>query len=160
MDRDLLLSLNDEELSARCRLEFCRGTGNGGQKRNKTSSAVRAVLLEDERFAASDCSERSQHRNRANALWKLRRLIAFEVRCMPPVPPPRITCGLTHADYPRNLAHLLDVLDSCFCDHKAAAAICGVSASAFLKLLRRDDALWEKVNNSREALGLHKLKCN
>lgn len=160
MDRDLLLGLNDEELSARCRLEFCRGTGNGGQKRNKTSSAVRAVLLEDERFAASDCSERSQHRNRANALWKLRRLIAFEVRCAPPVPPSRITCGLTNAEYPCNLAHLLDVLDSCSCDHKAAAVLCGVTPSALLKLLRRDDALWEKVNNSREALGLHKLKCN
>ena len=160
MDRDQLLSLNDEALSALCRLEFCRGTGNGGQKRNKTSSAARVVLLEDERFAASDCSERSQHRNRANALWKLRRLIAFEVRCAPPVPPPRIACGLTHAEYPRNLAHLLDVLDSCSYDHKAAAALCGVSVSAFLKLLRRDEALWEKVNSSREALGLHKLKCN
>ena len=160
MDRDLLLSLSDEELSGLCRLEFCRGTGNGGQKRNKTSTAVRVVLLEDGRFAASDCSERSQHRNRANALWKLRRAIAFGMRCAPPVPPPRITCGVTHAEYPCNLAHLLDVLDGCSCDHKAAAAICGVSASAFLKLLGRDDALWEKVNNSREALGLHKLKCN
>ena len=160
MDRDQLLSLNDEALSALCRLEFCRGTGNGGQKRNKTSSAARVVLLEDERFAASDCSERSQHRNRANALWKLRRLIAFEVRCAPPVPPPRISCGVTHAEYPLNLAHLLDVLDGCSYDHKAAAALCGVTPSAFLKLLRRDDALWEKVNKSRELLGLHKLICN
>ncbi len=160
MDRDLLLSLSDEELSGLCRLEFCRGTGNGGQKRNKTSTAARVVLLEDGRFAASDCSERSQHRNRANALWKLRRAIAFGVRCAPPVPPPRITCGVTHAEYPCNLAHLLDVLDSCSYDHKAAAALCGVSVSAFLKLLKRDDALWEKVNDSREALGLYKLKCN
>ena len=146
MDRDLLLSLSDDELSALCRLEFCRGTGNGGQKRNKTSTAARVVLLEDGRFAASDCSERS--------------LIAFEVRCAPPVPPPRISCGVTHAGYPLNLAHLLDVLDSCSYDHKAAAALCGVTVSAFLKLLKRDDALWEKVNDSREALGLYKLKCN
>ena len=50
--RDLLLRATDEELSSLCRLEFCRGSGNGGQKRNKTSSAARVVLLEDERFAA------------------------------------------------------------------------------------------------------------
>jgi len=160
MDRDLLLALPDDALSALCRLEFSKGSGNGGQKRNKTSSAARVVLLEDERFAASDCSERSQHRNRANALWKLRRLIAFELRNAPAVPPARIDCAVTHPDYPGTLAHLLDVLEENDYDHKRAAAVCGVTASAFLKLLKRDAALWEKVNAAREIRGLHKLRSN
>ena len=160
MERDLLLSAGDEELSALCRLEFCRGSGNGGQKRNKTSSAARVVLLEDERFAAEDCSERSQHRNRAAALQKLRRLIAFEVRIAPALPPPRIECALEHDEYPLNLAHLLDVLEEENFDHKKCAARCGVSATAFIKLLRRDSELWTKVNSARECRGLYKLKIN
>lgn len=160
MERDQLLLATDEELSALCRLEFCRGSGNGGQKRNKTSSAARVVLLEDERFAAEDCSERSQHRNRALALWKLRRLLAFELRCLPATPPPRIECALLHQEYPVNLAHLLDVLEEQNYDHKAAALLCGVTATAFVKLLRRDEELWTKVNAAREKRGLYKLKAN
>ena len=160
MDRDQLLLADDEALSALCRLEFSRGSGNGGQKRNKTSSAARVVLLEDERFAAEDCSERSQHRNRAAALQKLRRLIAFEVRIAPALPPPRIECALEHDEYPLNLAHLLDVLEEENFDHKKCAARCGVSATAFIKLLRRDSELWTKVNSARESRGLYKLKIN
>lgn len=158
--RDTLLQTTDEELSALCRLEFCRGSGNGGQKRNKTSSAARVVLLENERFAAEDCSERSQHANRSQALRKLRRLIAFEVRSSPALPPHRIDCAVTHEEYPLNLAHLLDVLEEEKYDHKAAAVRCGVTSTAFLKLLRRDDELWTKVNNAREVRGLYKLKIN
>ena len=160
MERDLLLQASDEELSSLCRLEFSRGSGNGGQKRNKTSSAARVVLLEDERFAAEDCSERSQHQNRARALRKLRRLIAFEVRQSPAVPPERIECSLTHEEYPLNLAHLFDVLEEQNYDHKSAASLCGVTVSAFLKLLRRDDEVWTKVNAAREKRDLYKLKVN
>ena len=160
MERDLLFQSSDEELSALCRLEFSRGSGNGGQKRNKTSSAARVVLLEDERFAAEDCSERSQHQNRARALRKLRRLIAFEVRKSPAVPPERIECSLTHEEYPLNLAHLFDVLEEQNYDHKSSASLCGVTVSAFLKLLKRDDEVWTKVNAAREKRDLYKLKVN
>lgn len=163
MDRDrrnLLLKASDEELSALCRLEFCRGSGNGGQKRNKTSSAARVVLLEDERFAAEDCTERSQHRNRTLALWKLRRLIAFEERALPAEAPERMECALTHGDYPLTLAALLDVLEENNFDHKLSAGKCGVTSSTFLKLLRRDEELWTKVNKARESRGLYKLKIN
>ena len=66
-NRDDFLKLDDSALSACCELEFFKGSGNGGQKRNKTSSAVR-VHLKAFDLSASDCTERSQHRNRANAL--------------------------------------------------------------------------------------------
>ena len=160
MERDLLLRAGDEELSALCLMEFSRGSGNGGQKRNKTSSAARVVLLEDERFAAEDCSERSQHQNRARALWKLRRLIAFEVRNFPAVPPERIECSVTHEEYPLNLARLFDVLEEQNYDHKSSASLCGVTTTAFLKLLRRDEEAWTKVNAARESRGMYKLKTN
>ena len=66
-NRDEILKLDDSALSACCELEFFKGTGNGGQKRNKTSSAAR-VRLPEFGVAAEDCTERSQHRNRAAAL--------------------------------------------------------------------------------------------
>ncbi|MBQ6351654.1 MAG: peptide chain release factor, partial [Lentisphaeria bacterium] len=76
MERDAILALDDGELSRIVKLEFSRGSGNGGQKRNKTSTAVR-VVLEEYGVAAADCSERSQHRNRAAALRKLRLALAL-----------------------------------------------------------------------------------
>ena len=40
-----LLALSDEELMKECRFDAMRGTGPGGQKRNKTSSAARVTHL-------------------------------------------------------------------------------------------------------------------
>ncbi|MBO5991465.1 MAG: hypothetical protein J6R00_07435, partial [Lentisphaeria bacterium] len=57
-ERDRILAMSDEELSAICKIEFFKATGNGGQKRNKTSSAVR-VKLEEYGLSAEDCTERS-----------------------------------------------------------------------------------------------------
>ena len=161
MTRKEILLMSDEELGKLCEISFFKSSGNGGQKRNKCSTAVRVKLTIDRMsFVAEDCTERSQHRNRAAALQKLRRLIAFEVRIAPALPPPRIECALEHDEYPLNLAHLLDVLEEENFDHKKCAARCGVSATAFIKLLRRDSELWTKVNSARECRGLYKLKIN
>ena len=56
-NRDDFLKLDDSALSACCELEFFKGSGNGGQKWNKTSSAVR-VRLNAFDLSASDCTER------------------------------------------------------------------------------------------------------
>ncbi len=62
------------------REEFYRGTGNGGQKKQKTSSGVRlthdpsGVTVEDE-------STRSQHKNRVAALHKLGNHPKFKAWC-------------------------------------------------------------------------------
>ncbi len=53
IDRDQVLSLDDAALSALCRISFGYGTGPGGQKRNKTSTAVRVELPETD-FVATD----------------------------------------------------------------------------------------------------------
>ena len=109
-NRDEILKLDDSALSACCELEFFKGTGNGGQKRNKTSSAAR-VRLPAFGVVAEDCTERSQHRNRAAALRKLRLALAYRIRQSPAEPPEQIECAVEHADYPLMLAHLLDLLE-------------------------------------------------
>lgn len=146
MERDEILSLDDAALSQIVKLEFARGSGNGGQKRNKTSTAVR-VVLDEYGIAATDCSERSQHRNRAAALRKLRILLALHER-RPPLPPPRVKCAVDSPDYPLFAARLLDAVAAAEGDYRKAAATWGVSPSSLLKTLERDPALWEWLNRN------------
>ena len=79
LDRNALLDLEDDALLHACRQETYRSSGPGGQHRDKTDSAVRLTL---EAYDVSvSCSEhRSQHRNRAEALRRLRNALAIEVR--------------------------------------------------------------------------------
>ena len=74
---------SDEALLAECRVETFRAGGPGGQHQNKTESAVRLVHLPtDVRVTARE--ERSQHRNRALALRRLRaRLESLNERAKP-----------------------------------------------------------------------------
>lgn len=151
-NRDEILKLDDAELSARCELEFFKGTGNGGQKRNKTSTAARVRLIGTD-FVASDCTERSQHRNRALALAKLRMKIALTIRKFPAEPPERFNCAPAHPDYPLTVARLLDVLAEAGFDHRPAAEKLGVSPTALVKRLARDPELWNAVNEERRTAG-------
>ena len=146
MERDEILILDDAALSRIVRLEFARGSGNGGQKRNKTSTAVR-VVLDEYGVAATDCSERSQHRNRAAALRKLRMALALQER-REPLPPPRVRCAVESPEYPLFAARLLDAVVAAQGDYRRAAALWGVSPSSFFKTLRRDPALWEWLNRN------------
>jgi ribosome-associated protein len=62
---------DDEALLAECRVETFRAGGPGGQHQNTTESGVRLVHLPTGiRVIARE--ERSQHRNRAVALRRLR----------------------------------------------------------------------------------------
>ena len=61
----------DEALLAQCRVETFRSGGKGGQHQNVTESGVRLVH-EPTGVRAESRTERSQHRNRAIALERLR----------------------------------------------------------------------------------------
>ena len=62
----------DAELLGQCRVETFRAGGKGGQHQNRTESAVRLVH-EPTGVRATARNERSQHRNKAVALQRLRR---------------------------------------------------------------------------------------
>src|SRR5438309_8820168 len=72
-------SLTDAQLLEQCAVDTYRASGPGGQKRNKTSSAVRLrhgptglVVIAEE--------SRSQHENRARAVRRLRQAIHLQIR--------------------------------------------------------------------------------
>jgi protein subunit release factor A len=66
---------SDEELFAACRVDTFRSGGKGGQHQNVTESGVRLTHLPTGIVVLSR-SERSQHRNRALALERLRKKLA------------------------------------------------------------------------------------
>src|SRR4051794_27345124 len=72
-------SLNDRQLLAQCEVDTYRASGPGGQKRNKTSSAVRIRHPPSGLIVIAEES-RSQHENRAKALQRLRQAFFLKLR--------------------------------------------------------------------------------
>lgn len=66
MAKELLFSVT----AADCQFEVMRGTGPGGQKRNKTESKVRCTHTASGATAYSDAT-RSQHDNKRDAFLKM-----------------------------------------------------------------------------------------
>lgn len=158
-ERNAFLQISDEALSLQCTLNFHKSTGNGGQKKNKTSSAVR-LIHRPTGLAVCDCSQRSQHRNRAVALEKLRRLIARECRScdgvmLPQWPP----VGLHHKQYALWCAEVLDLLAEMQWDLDAAAEKLNCSGSQLLKAIGRDGECMQLLNRERLAIGKSFLHC-
>lgn len=145
-ERDAWLNLNDMDLEKACRLDFFKASGRGGQKRNKTSNAVR-FTHEPSGIAVSDCSGRSQHKNRATALKKLRYQIALQIRVIPGTPPARLDVSLSNDEYPMFIAHILDVLNDNEFIISQAAQFLELSTSKLIKILQRDKILWQLVQS-------------
>lgn len=151
MNRDEVLLMNDDELVRYCDLEFFKSSGNGGQKRNKTSSAVRVrINFNGIELAADDCSERSQHQNRHQALKKLRRKIAYEIRVGDTeelLIKSLNRVGETNTLYPLYMAQVIDLIDFYQYDIKKAAESLGISHSKLDKELRHDSNLYQEIQN-------------
>ena len=71
--------LSDAQLLAQCEVDTYRASGPGGQKRNKTSSAVRLRHPPSGLIVIAEES-RSQHENRARALRRLRQALYLKLR--------------------------------------------------------------------------------
>src|SRR4029079_6272258 len=79
MSRSRWSALSDEQLLAQCEVDTYRASGPGGQKRNKTSSAVRLRHPPTGLLVIAEES-RSQHENRARALRRLRQALYLKLR--------------------------------------------------------------------------------
>src|SRR5207248_7842878 len=72
-------TLTDAQLLDQCEVDTYRASGPGGQKRNKTSSAVRLRHLPSGLIVIAEES-RSQHENRGRALRRLRQALYLKLR--------------------------------------------------------------------------------
>src|SRR5260370_10597397 len=77
--RECWTRLSDSQLLKQCAVDTYRASGPGGQKRNKTSSAVRLRHLPSGLMVIAEES-RSQHENRAKALRRMRQALFLKVR--------------------------------------------------------------------------------
>jgi hypothetical protein len=161
--------MDEAQLLEHCRWEAFRASGPGGQKRNKTSSAIR-ITHEATGIAAIANESRSQHENRHRALRRLRHRLAIELRrpvdlaaFLPPewlkarILHGRLTVSTRHQDYPQVLGLILDVLHAAGWSVSSAAAVIGISTAALVQFLQNDSKLWAEVNRQRQRLGLRHL---
>ena len=72
MSKELLFSVTASD----CEFNYYRGTGKGGQKRNKTSSAVRCTHKASGAVGQSD-DTRSQHQNKVLAFGRMAKAPKF-----------------------------------------------------------------------------------
>ena len=158
LSRNELLSMCDEALSKHCRCECFRSTGPGGQHRNTTDSAVRLTLKETH-ISAIGTSSRSQHRNKAEALKKLRIEIAFALRDEMDFAwkgPWKI--GKNDRRYPLFIARLFDTLSCTGYRVAETANDLNISTGKFIRILASDPQVWKVVNERRVQRGLKVLK--
>lgn len=161
------LTLTDAELIAQCEVDTYRASGPGGQKRNKTSSAVR-LRHAPTGVIAHATESRSQHENKARALRRLREKLALELRA--PVDLDRFCCSgelaaLFHAppgkksvEFLRGARALLDLFDATGCSVRDTAARVGVTTGQLSRVLTGDERLLRAANALRTARGLHALR--
>src|SRR5215212_7960347 len=89
--------LTDAQLLAQCEVDTYRASGPGGQKRNKTSSAVRLRHVPSGLSVIAEES-RSQHENKAKALKRLRQRIWLALREPASEQAPEVTLNVGRRD--------------------------------------------------------------
>jgi hypothetical protein len=169
-------ALTDDQLLAQCEVDTYRASGPGGQKRNKTSSAVRLRHLPSTLLVIAEES-RSQHENKARALRRLRRALYLELRrpltaddlvpeklaADPEYGPARDGEGRLHLGVkdPRfwpAAGVVLDVLAAVEGRLSDAAAALGTTTANLGDFLQSDDKVHEQANRLRARFGHKPLR--
>ncbi len=164
------LLMDDRTLLAQCDVDRYRSHGPGGQKRNKTSSAVR-LRHRPTGLMAIGVEDRSQHVNKARALRRLRATIALSVRSA--IEPGeyrrsellgryttatgRLRVALRNPEYHRIISEVLDVFTMFGLRVSPTAERIGLSTSQLAHFFQRDPKLWRQVNQMRSEAGLRQL---
>lgn len=166
--------LSDAQLLAQCAVDTYRASGPGGQKRNKTSSAVRLRHSPTGLLVIAEES-RSQHENRARALRRLRQALYLKLRdelspqelanpaARPDFAATRDTEGRLHLGRkdPRFwpiVGLVLDVMQAAGARVSEAAETLGISTGNLIDFLQSDEKVWEQANQMRARFGLKPLR--
>jgi len=169
-------SLSDTQLIAQCEIDTYRASGPGGQKRNKTSSAVRFRHPPSGLIVIAEES-RSQHENRARALRRLKKAFFLKIR-EELATEERTSTALVEREEYRNARdadgrlHLsvkderfwpvvglvLDVLSATEARVSEAAELLAVSTGNLIDFLSTDPKVWEQANVLRARFGHKPLR--
>jgi hypothetical protein len=169
-------SLSDEQLLGQCQVDTYRASGPGGQKRNKTSSAVR-LRHEPSGLIVIAEESRSQHENRLRALRRLRQGLYLKIRddlAADSLTPEtlqhrddyrearnaggRLHLGRKDPRFWPAVGLVLDVLVAVQARVSDAARILGISTGNLVDFLSVDPKVWEQVNILRARFGQKPLR--
>jgi hypothetical protein len=174
--RSVWTSLSDAQLLGQCEVDTYRASGPGGQKRNKTSSAVRLRHLPSGLIVIAEES-RSQHENRARALRRLREALYLKLR--EPLRPSELAAGglSSRAEWRQALEPsgrlslgrkdprfwlavglVLDVLQAVQARVSEAAGILGITTGNLIDFLQVFPKVWEQANVLRAQCGQKPLR--
>lgn len=146
----------DEELLRECEIQSFRGSGPGGQKRNKSSSGVR-VVHEPSGCVGFATERRSKQQNLEEALARLRLEMAFELRSQQPVET-LTPVGPNHRDFARHVGELLDALYQNLMSVRDAAGVCSTTTGQLMQMICSDARVLARVNDMRRKRGLKPLR--
>jgi len=162
-------ALPPEKLLRDCDVERKRGSGPGGQHRNKVETAI--VIRHRVTGVSGEASERrSQAENHRVALFRLRVNLAIEVRSDRGETQPlselwssRVTSGKisvnsAHDDFPALLAEAMDWIALREGQLPEAAADLKCTTSQLIRFLKQEPAAFARVNADRKERGQRSLK--
>lgn len=166
--------LPEQELLKDCRRENTRGSGPGGQHRNRVATAVRITHMPTGVMGQA-YERRSQKDNARVALFRLRLNLALDFRrpledqdfneaYVAPTEwstrrkGTRIRVNAEHNDFPSLLAEVLDLLHIHEDDLSKVALLLEVSQSQLIKFLGTESRALNQLNERRKASGLKPLR--
>ena len=165
------ITIGDKEFARSCRLEFYMASGPGGQKRNRTYSAVRATHKRTTVSAVAEES-RSQTDNKEKALKRLKKKIALHVRkdfsatgfkVHPEAAELFLREGIKKINsknrlYPLYCAVLLDSIYASKGKLSEASEMLNSSTGKMNKVISSDKDIFNAVNRLRSSFGLNSLR--
>lgn len=168
--------LSDSQLLAQCEVDTYRASGPGGQKRNKTSSAVRVRHVPSGLIVIAEES-RSQHENRARGLRRLRQALYLRLRdelsAEERTPEAiaarpgyagarggdgRLELGRKDPRFWPAVGVILDVLLAVEARVSEAAELLGISTANLVDFLAAEPKAWEQANHLRTRFGQKPLR--
>lgn len=170
MTRSAWTSLTDAQLLAQCDVDTYRASGPGGQKRNKTSSAVR-LRHEPSGLIVIAEESRSQHENKAKALRRLKQALYLKLREPAPLDGAslaeieaartgagRIDVGRKDTRFWPAVGRILDVLEVTQARVSDTAERLGTTTANIIHFLQSEPKVWEEVNHLRQRFGQKPLR--
>jgi len=162
---------SDEELLKECDWYAGRASGPGGQKRNKTHSAIN-IIHTPTKVSAIANEHRMQGENRRLALKRLRMQLMLEFRdeidvnifILPDYVQQQIDnkgklrVNVKNELYLQITALMLDLMYTFHGEVAPCAKCLGITTTNFINLLSENDKVWTAARRIRDQFGHHALK--
>ena len=161
-------SQSDLTLLKNCSVKRTRGSGPGGQHRNKVETAI--VITHLPTGISGQASEaRSQNKNKTVAVGRLKTNLAIGFRTQKSLESApseqwnsrlkkrKIEVSQKHPDFPALLAEALDFLHFHDFNPAATAQRLDCSTSQLIKFIKNSPQAFAMVNSHRKSLGLKKI---